>query len=120
MELPSVDLKITNPRLKDLGALPRRATDGSAGYDIAACIDSKVVLFPGQTFDFDLGFAIAIPDPRWALFFIPRSGLGVKSGIILANGVGLIDSDYRGTCKLSIWNPHPNAQRTQHCVLSAG
>ena len=40
MHLGSVDLKITDPRLKELDALPRRATDGSAGYDVAACLGS--------------------------------------------------------------------------------
>lgn len=107
MELKSVDVKVTNPRLFELGGLPKRATDGSAGYDVAACIERQVMMFPGQTHTFELGFSVAIKDPRWGLFFLPRSGLGINAGIILSNSIGLIDSDYRGGLKLSLWNRNP-------------
>ncbi|HWI37870.1 MAG TPA: dUTP diphosphatase, partial [Burkholderiales bacterium] len=50
------------------------------------------------------GIAIHLGDPRYAAVVLPRSGLGAKSGIVLGNLVGLIDSDYQGPLMVSVWN----------------
>ena len=48
--------------------------------------------------------AIHIGDPAVCAVVLPRSGLGHKHGIVLGNGVGLIDADYQGPLMISCWN----------------
>jgi dUTP pyrophosphatase len=84
--------------------LPEYATDGSAGMDLRACIDTPLTLMPGQTELIPTGLAIHIADPGLAAMILPRSGLGHKHGIVLGNLVGLIDSDYQGQLFVSCWN----------------
>ncbi|MBO9428489.1 dUTP diphosphatase [Sulfitobacter sp. R18_1] len=102
--LTDVDIKAEDPLLMKIGGFPARSTDGSAGYDVRACTAERVVIEPGCDAVISTGFSIAIPSAEWGCFFIPRSGLGIKNGIIMGNSVGLIDSDYRGICHLSVWN----------------
>ncbi len=71
--------------------LPRRATSGSAGYDIFAPCD--ITLAPGQTVKVATGIRAWIED-GWVLKIYPRSGLGFKFRLQLNNTVGIIDSDY--------------------------
>ena len=97
-----IDLKILDPRMRDL--LPAYATPGSAGLDLRAAIDAPLVLEPGQTTMVSTGLAIHIKDPGYAAMILPRSGLGSKSGIVLGNLVGLIDSDYQGPLMCALWN----------------
>lgn len=100
----SIDLKILDPRIgKDL-PLPKRATDGSAGVDLRACLDAPIDLEPGECELIGTGIAIHLGDPGLAATILPRSGLGHKHGIVLGNLVGLIDSDYQGELKISCWN----------------
>ena len=89
-----MELKIK--KLKENAKIPKRATSGSAGMDLYACIDEPITLAPGQLAIVPTGIAIALPDNTCAAFLYARSGLGVKHGICLSNGVGVIDSDYRG------------------------
>lgn len=59
-------------------------------------MDQEVVhIAPGATYPVHTGIKVAIPE-GYVGFLIPRSSLGVKRGLVLANGVGVIDSDYRG------------------------
>ena len=97
-----IDLKILDPRMKDL--LPAYGTPGSAGLDLRACLDAPLTIEPGQTVLVPTGLAIHIGDPGYAAMILPRSGLGHKSGIVLGNLVGLIDSDYQGQLMVSTWN----------------
>jgi dUTP pyrophosphatase len=99
-----VELKILNPRIGKEIPLPRRATAGSAGLDLRACLDAPLELKPGETKLIPTGLAIHIADPQLAAVIIPRSGLGHKHGIVLGNLVGLIDSDYQGELMISCWN----------------
>jgi dUTP pyrophosphatase len=85
-------IKRLNPKAK----LPTRGTPGSAGMDLYACIEDSVTIAPGELRIIPTGIAIALPDKDHAAFLYARSGLGVKHGICLSNGVGVIDSDYRG------------------------
>lgn len=83
-------------KLRETAKIPVRATDGSAGMDLYACMDESVTLAPGQLAVIPTGIAIELHDNTCAAFLYARSGLGVKHGICLSNGVGVIDSDYRG------------------------
>ena len=97
-----IDVKILDARLQD--NLPAYATSGSAGLDLRACLDAPLTLQPGQTQMVSTGMAIHIADPGYAALVLPRSGLGSKSGIVLGNLVGLIDSDYQGPLMCAMWN----------------
>lgn len=102
----SVQVKILNPKIGQDPAfpLPTRATDGSAGIDLRACIDEPITIKAGQTQLIGTGLAVYIADPNFAGLILPRSGLGHKHGIVLGNLVGLIDADYQGELMVSIWN----------------
>lgn len=82
------------------------ATPGSAAFDLRANISEPVTLLPGQTMMIGTGLALWIKDRGYALYILPRSGLGNK-GLILGNGTGLIDSDYQGELKISAYNRLP-------------
>ena len=98
----SIDYKILNPLIKE--HIPTYASEGSAGLDLRACINSPVVINPGKTELIPTGISIFIKDPGYAGLILPRSGLGHKHGIVLGNLVGLIDSDYQGELFISTWN----------------
>lgn len=76
--------------------VPQRATIGSAGYDLCACISSDVKIAQNEIVKIPTGIAAEISPGNAALLIFPRSGLATTFGITLANSVGLIDSDYRG------------------------
>ena len=84
-------------------ALPVRKTAGSVGYDVSACLSEAVVIRPGETKMIGSGFAIGL-EPGYAAFIYARSGLGIKHGIIPANCVGVVDSDYRGEVMVGLKN----------------
>lgn len=84
--------------------LPKRATPGSAGMDLCACIDAPLTLRPGDLAAVPTGIAIALPSPAYAAFLFGRSGLGVKHGVTLSNSVGVVDSDYRGEIRVGLCN----------------
>ncbi|WP_296204847.1 dUTP diphosphatase [Psychrobacter sp. UBA3962] len=102
----SVQVKILNPKIgtDPNFPMPTRATDGSAGIDLRACIDESITIKAGETQLVGTGMAIYIADPNYAGIILPRSGLGHKHGIVLGNLVGLIDADYQGELMVSIWN----------------
>jgi len=109
----SIELKILNPRIGTDLPLPKRATSGSAGLDLRACIDGPLDLAPGGAELIPTGVAIHLADPTLAAMIIPRSGLGHKHGIVLGNLVGLIDSDYQGELLISCWNRGTKAFRIE-------
>lgn len=100
----SVKLKILDSRIGTSFPVPKPATEGSAGFDISACVDAPTEIAGGETVLIPSGFAIHIEDPTLAAMILPRSGLGHKHGIVLGNLVGLIDSDYQGQIFVSCWN----------------
>jgi dUTP pyrophosphatase len=111
MNTCSIELRILDPRLAD--QLPHYATPGAAGLDLRAALDRDLVLEPGAAELIPTGIAIHIGDPALAAMILPRSGLGHKSGIVLGNLVGLIDSDYQGPLMVSCWNRGSAAFRIQ-------
>ena len=82
---------------------PSRATTGSAGYDLCACIDKSISIGPHRTEVIPLGFALQVPEGYVGLIFA-RSGLATKQGLAPANKVGVIDSDYRGEWMVPLHN----------------
>lgn len=104
--MQTVQVKVLNPKITqdDAFSLPSRATDGSAGIDLRACIDEPLTIKAGSTHLIGTGLAVYIQDPNYAGMILPRSGLGHKHGIVLGNLVGLIDADYQGELMVSIWN----------------
>ena len=100
----TIKLRILDPRIGRDFPLPQLATAGSAGMDLRACLDAPLVLKAGAAELISTGVSIYIADPTLAAMLLPRSGLGHKSGIVLGNLVGLIDSDYQGPLMVSVWN----------------
>ena len=100
-----MDLKFKrlDPRVGKDWPIPEIGTLGSAGVDLRACVSEAVTLAPGETLLIGTGIAIYIEDPGLCAMILPRSGLGHR-GLVLGNLVGLIDSDYQGELKISIWN----------------
>lgn len=83
--------------------LPNYKTEGSAGIDLRANIDGEIVLKPLGRSLIATGLYISIPQGHEAQIR-GRSGLALKHGITLANGIGTIDSDYRGELKVILIN----------------
>lgn len=90
-------------KLREEAVLPERKTPGSAGYDLCACIAGDFTIEPGELVILPTGLAAEIPEGCAGMIFT-RSGLGVKHGIAVGNGVGVIDSDYRGEIHVGLRN----------------
>ena len=102
--MTELEVKLLDPRWGRDWPLPEYATQGSAGMDLRAAIESPLALEPGSAELIASGLAIHLDDPGLAAVLLPRSGLGHKQGLVLGNLVGLIDSDYQGPVKISCWN----------------
>lgn len=82
-------------KMRDSAKIPAYATEGSAAVDLCAAIEEAITLAPGERRLIPTGIAISIPQGTVAILSA-RSGLSYKKGIAAANGIGVIDSDYRG------------------------
>ena len=91
-------------KVSENAVIPKRATGGSAGLDLCACIDKPITLNGGETALIPTGLAIELPSAEYGAFVFARSGLAIKRGIGLLNSVGVIDSDYRGEIKVGVIN----------------
>ncbi|WP_324824163.1 dUTP diphosphatase [Sinanaerobacter sp. ZZT-01] len=85
------------------GRLPQYETEGSAGLDLRASIDETIRLKPMERKLIPTGIFIELPQGFEAQVRA-RSGLSIRHGISMANGVGTIDSDYRGEIKVLLIN----------------
>ena len=99
-----IQVKLIDPRIGNEIALPEYATEGSAGLDLRACVETGLTIKPGETVLIPTGLSVYIEDSKLAAMLLPRSGLGHKHGIVLGNLVGLIDADYQGPLMVSLWN----------------
>ena len=90
------------------GRIPSYATDGSAGMDLSACLSEAVTIMPGKRSLIPTGICIELP-AGFEAQVRARSGLAVKHGIGLVNGIGTVDSDYRGEIKIPVinWGEEP-------------
>ncbi|MBQ8917375.1 MAG: dUTP diphosphatase [Oscillospiraceae bacterium] len=91
-------------KLRPNALLPKRATAGSAGYDLFACLEEALVIPAGETRMVPTGIAIDVDSPELAAFIFARSGIAVKHGVAPANCVGVVDSDYRGEVMVGLHN----------------
>lgn len=91
-------------KLRPDAVIPARRTPCSAGLDLAACLDADVVIEQGETAMIPTGIAAAPEDENSVLLIYARSGLAARSGIIPANCVGVVDSDYRGEIMVPLAN----------------
>ena len=97
-------IKAVSPKIGAEIPFPYYASAGAAAMDLHACIDEAVTLAPGGRAFLPTGIAIALPSPAYVALVFARSGLGIKHGIALSNGVGVIDSDYRGEIRVGLTN----------------
>lgn len=91
-------------KVRENAVIPIRATVGSAGVDLYACIDKPITVSNGELVKIPTGIAIELPNENVAAFVFARSGLGINHGIAPSNGVGVIDSDYRGEICVGLTN----------------
>ena len=85
------------------GRMPEYATDGSAGFDISAYLDEPMTLKAGARALVPTGLYFEVPEGYEAQVRA-RSGLAIKHGIGLVNGIGTVDSDYRGEIRVPMIN----------------
>ena len=103
--------------------VPAYETAGSAGMDIRAYLKEPVELLPGQRALIPTGIYLEIPE-GYEVQIRARSGLAIKRGIGLVNGIGTIDSDYRGEVKIALinWGDEPfvisNGERVAQMVAA--
>ena len=97
-------IKAVSPKIGAEIPFPYYASAGAAAMDLHACIDEAVTLAPGGRAFLPTGIAIALPSAEYVALVFDRSGLGIKHGIALSNGVGVIDSDYRGEIRVGLTN----------------
>lgn len=91
-------------KVRENAIIPKRATAGSAGLDLCACIDEPLTVKAGERAVIPSGIAIALESNEVVALVFARSGLAIKHGISLSNSVGVIDSDYRGEICVGIIN----------------
>ena len=89
--------------LSDKVSRPEYAPRGSIGMDLSAATDSSFILRAGERALVSAGIAVQIPK-GYGGFIFARGGIAAKKGIVLANGVGIIDSDYTGEVKILLEN----------------
>ena len=104
MKPHKIETKIMSPLMGTSIPLPAYATDGSAAMDLRACLAEAMTVPPGETLLVPSGIAISIHDPGLVALLVPRSGLGIRHGIVLANTIGVIDSDYQGEIGIGVHN----------------
>ncbi|MDE7390440.1 MAG: dUTP diphosphatase [Lachnospiraceae bacterium] len=91
-------------KVKENALVPKRASEGSAGIDLYACIDEPITVNSGDLVKVPTGIAIELPNSGMAAFVFARSGLGINHGICPSNAVGVVDSDYRGEICVGLTN----------------
>ena len=91
-------------KVRENAKIPFRATKGSAGMDLYACLEEPVTIAPHEIEMIPTGIAIELESELYAAYIFARSGLAIKHGIAPANCVGVIDSDYRGEVCVGLIN----------------
>jgi dUTP pyrophosphatase len=119
-----IETRIIDARVGRDFPSPAYATTGSAGMDLRACLDTPQLIAPGEVANVGTGIAISIGNPGYMALLAPRSGLGVKHGIVLANTIGIIDSDYQNEIRVVLFNRgtdnynlHPGERMAQLIIM---
>lgn len=100
----NLKIKYVSPKIGKEIPAPFYASAGAAAMDLCACVDEPVTVAPRVLVSIPTGIAIALPSAEYVALVFARSGLGIKHGITLSNGVGVIDSDYRGEIRVGLTN----------------
>lgn len=96
------------------GNILEYATLFSAGIDLRAFMEEdEVLMAPGSRYPFPTGICIEVTTPGIAGFIYSRSGLGTKQGLVVSQGVGVVDPDYRGEIMVSLLNNSPEKRRVK-------
>ncbi len=104
-------MKLLVKKLCPSATVPGRATSGSAGYDLSACLESPLTILPGETVKVPTGLSCAVEGGEDCVLLIyARSSTATKKGLAPANCVGVVDSDYRGEIIVALRN-HSNEAR---------
>ena len=90
--------------LREGAVLPKRETVGSAGHDLRVCIEEDCVIPAGGSMRLPTGIAIEIESADYVAIIAARSSMAAKYGITMGNGIGVIDSDYRGEISILLRN----------------
>lgn len=90
--------------LSPLAKVPAYATAGAAAADLCAALEEPLTIAPMQRVLVPTGLAIELPGAHAVALVYARSGLSIKHGLCMANGVGVVDSDYRGELKVPMVN----------------
>ena len=98
-----LQIKPLSDKIGDSIPLPYYATVGAAALDLHACIDEPAVLPAGGEALIPTGIAAAIPEGCVGVLAV-RSSMGIRHGITMTNGIGVIDSDYRGPMSVGLHN----------------
>ncbi|MCL1877038.1 dUTP diphosphatase [Candidatus Saccharibacteria bacterium] len=96
-------MRIKIKKTRDNVSLPKYQTSGAAGFDLHAAIDEVVTIEPNGIGAFPTGIAVEIP-AGYELQIRPRSGLAYKHHVTMLNGIGTIDSDFRGEMQVLLIN----------------
>lgn len=96
-------LNVKIKKVKPNAILPQYQTEHSAGMDLHACIDAPIILNPMDRIMIPTGIAVELP-VGYEMQIRARSSFGAKYGVTMANGVGTIDSDYRGEISVVLIN----------------
>lgn len=103
-------------KLREDAVIPKYQTEYSAGLDLCACIDDKIVFRPHETVKIPTGLAAELEGEKNAVLLIyARSSLATKLGLAPANCVGVVDWDYRGELIVALHNHSEN-----DCVINKG
>ena len=100
----NLKVKALSPKIGKEIPAPFYASAGAAAMDLHACVDEPITIPAGGRAVIPTGIAIALPSAEYVALVFDRSGLGIKHGIALSNGVGVIDSDYRGEIGVGLVN----------------
>lgn len=107
-------VRIVNPLLGSATIpLPAYATDGSAALDLRACIATPRTLAPDERLAVPTGLALDMQDPHLVAIVASRSGLSLRHGLRVAQGIGVIDSDYHGEIQVLLANDGTEAYDIQ-------
>lgn len=97
------DLSVKIKKVRPNAILPEYQTEHAAGMDLCACIDAPIKLKPLERQMIPTGLAIELP-VGYEAQIRARSGLSIKNGITMINGIGTIDADYRGEVGVLVVN----------------
>lgn len=96
-----IDVKCV--KLRENAVIPSYESLGAAGCDLAAAIDSNIMIAPHHTVKIPTGLAMEFPEGVFGAIYA-RSGIATREGLAPANKVGVVDWDYRGEIIVSLHN----------------